>query len=311
MKDRGTKRAERGRGKKGPASSASPGSESLALHPSSFPLVAVDVGNQRIKCGLFAASPADETLPEPNWTLTIGPGPSNMDRLGARVADLAPAASWWIGSVNRPSAAGLVEWLRSHRPEDRIRLLAAGDLPIRVALERPDMVGIDRLLDAVAANRLRRPKRAAAVVDVGSAITVDLVSEKGEFLGGSIVPGIGMSARALHSFTDLLPLVDMSELEDPPPALGTSTVAAMRSGLFWGAVGGIRQLIAELSAVRGERCDVFLTGGAGPAVAALLGPSARHVPHLTLAGIALAAHQPPGRRQPHSGKDEEMDLDDE
>ena len=67
----------------------------------------------------------------------------------------------------------------------------------------------------------------------------------------------------------------------------------MRSGLFWGAVGGIRQLIAELSAGRGE-CDVFLTGGAGPAVAALLGPSSRFVPHLTLAGIALAARHSPG-----------------
>lgn len=250
------------------------------------------MGNNRIKCGLFPSVSADP-LPEPSRALTIGVGESELDRLGTIVTDLPAAASWWIGSVNRPGATRLVEWLRSHRPEDRIRLVAAGDLPLQVALERPDMVGIDRLLDALAADRLRRPRRAAVVVDVGSAITVDLVSSKGVFLGGSILPGIGMSARALHTFTDLLPLLDMSELDDPPPALGTSTVAAMRSGLFWGAVGAIRQLIVELGGGRRDRCDVFLTGGAGPAVAALLGPSARLVPHLTLAGIALAAHHSP------------------
>jgi type III pantothenate kinase len=264
-----------------------------------FPLVAVDIGNHRIKCGLFPCVPSDP-LPEPSRAVTIGACESELDRLGVALKDFPPAASWWIGSVNRPGATRLVDWLRSHRPEERVRLLAAGDLPLRVALERPDMVGVDRLLDALAADRLRRPESAAIVVDVGSAITVDLVSEEGVFLGGSILPGIGMSARALHDFTDLLPMIEMSELENPPPALGTSTDAAMRSGLFWGAVGAIRQLIAELSGGRPERCDVYLTGGAGPAIAALLGPSARYVPHLTLAGIALAAGHRAAQRPPAS-----------
>ena len=62
----------------------------------------------------------------------------------------------------------------------------------------PDMVGIDRLVDAVAVNRLRDAKRSAAIVDVGTAITVDLVSANGAFLGGAILPGIAMAARALH-----------------------------------------------------------------------------------------------------------------
>jgi len=129
------------------------------------------------------------------------------------------------------------------------------------------------------------------VVDVGTAITVDLVSRQGAFLGGAILPGIGMSARALHNFTDLLPLIDVSDLAGPPPALGTSTEQAMQSGLFWGAVGAIRQLVERLGREAGGTPEVFLTGGAGPAVAALLGPHARHVPHLTLAGIALAARK--------------------
>jgi type III pantothenate kinase len=118
---------------------------------------------------------------------------------------------------------------------------------------------------------------------------VDLISADGIFEGGAILPGIAMSARAMHEFTDLLPLVQMGELTDPPEPLGTSTLPALQSGLFWGAVGAIRELIGRLSAGQPTPADVFLSGGAGPAVAQLLGPATQHVPHLTLAGIALTA----------------------
>jgi len=150
------------------------------------------------------------------------------------------------------------------------------------------MVGIDRLLDAVAVNRVRQSDRPAVVVDVGSAITVDLVSASGAFLGGAIAPGITMSARALHTFTDLLPLVETADLATPPLALGRSTLAAMRSGLFWGAVGTIRELSARLCAGLDRPAEIYLTGGAGPAVAELLGPEVQHIPYLTLAGIAVS-----------------------
>ena len=72
------------------------------------------------------------------------------------------------------------------------------------------------------------------IVDVGTAITVDLVSADGAFLGGAILPGIQMSARALHEFTDLLPLVDVSDLTAPPPALGTATDAGHAVGAVLG-----------------------------------------------------------------------------
>ena len=109
------------------------------------------------------------------------------------------------------------------------------------------MVGIDRLLAAVAANRLRNPKRPAVIVDLGTAITVDLVDAEGVFRGGAILPGIAISARAMHDYTDLLPHIPMAELEEPPPALGRATVPAMRSGLYWGAVGAVRELIERLA----------------------------------------------------------------
>jgi len=254
-----------------------------------FPFIAVDVGNAQIKLGLFSSAGTgriaqpDQTWRMPSNGLLQPEALPNISACGS--SDL----SWWIGSVNRPAASRLIDFLRQHRPGDRVVLLSARDLPLQVAVPRPDMVGVDRLLDALAANRLRTANRPAVVVDVGTAITVDLLSAEGAFCGGAILPGIGMSARALHQFTDLLPLLDMTELQHPPPALGTDTVAAMRAGLYWGAVGAVRELIQRLSEGLSHKPQVFITGGAGPVVAQLLGPEAQHVPHLTLAGIAIAA----------------------
>lgn len=256
------------------------------------PLFAVDVGNNRLKFGWFPGpiAPPTHALPEPGATLCLAGGGADLAALERWWGELGrPCAPWWIGSVNRPAATRLIDWLRGLAPPVSIVLLASGDLPLAVEVPRPDMVGVDRLLDAVAANALREPGRPAVVVDVGTAITVDLVSAEGAFRGGAILPGIEMGARALHHFTDLLPRIRAADLALPPPVLGNATEPAMRSGLFWGAVGAMRELIARLGAEAGGSPQVFLTGGAGPAVAGLLGPDARHVPHLTLAGVALAA----------------------
>jgi type III pantothenate kinase len=260
------------------------------------PLLAVDIGNARIKLGLFRRI-LGEGLPEPENILPLEGERPSFDQIDVwlqEILSISPAIPsdslpWHIASVNRPGATRLIDWLGLHRPEDRVTLLSAGDLPLQVRLERPDMVGIDRLVDAVAVNRLRKPNAPAVIVDVGSAITVDLLSREGIFLGGSILPGLAMSARALHEFTDLLPLIETADLHEPPPVLGTSTEEALRSGLFWGAVGAIRQLIEELGRQAGAEPQVFLTGGAGVTVAKLLGPDTRYIPHLTLAGIALSA----------------------
>ncbi len=255
-----------------------------------LPLIAVDIGNARTKFGRFDR-PSGDSLPEPTATLQLDDRQAELDSVVDWLGDVeTDELSWWIASVNRPATTRLLDWVREHRPGDRLTLLAAGDLPITAAVPRPDMVGVDRLLAAVAANHLRGDGRPAIVADLGTAITVDLVSAEGVFQGGAILPGIAMSARAMHEFTDLLPLIETSDLAEPPAALGTSTVAAMQSGLYWLAVGAVRELIAQLTRDLDRQPEVFLTGGAGPAVAKLIGCSARHVPHLTLAGIALTAN---------------------
>lgn len=251
-------------------------------------LVAVDVGNSRIKLGLFPR-PLPDGMPEPSAWLSLEPDRSPADIDGWLPAKPS-AYEWLVASVNRPAASRLLEYLAARGAA--VRQLTAKDLPLEIAVRQPELVGIDRLVAAVAANRLRAPDRPAIIADVGTAITVDLVSAEGVFRGGAILPGIAISARALDQFTDLVPLVPVSELAEPQPPLGTSTAEAVRSGLYWGAIGAVRELARQLDDET-TGAELFLTGGAAPAVARLLldrqGQPARWVPHLVLGGIVLSA----------------------
>jgi type III pantothenate kinase len=281
--------------------------------PATLPLVAVDIGNSRLKLGLFAAGSAavarfatgakpsgmlaSASLPTPQAELDL---PSNdwaqqtvvedsVALLAQWLAKHAPrGANWKIASVFRAAATQLQTWIATNRPGDNCRLLTNTKLPIGIAVEQPERVGIDRLLAAIAVNRLRSADRPAVIADLGSAITVDLVYVAGDFCGGAILPGIGMSARALCEQTDVLPHLPMTQLDAPPAPLGRSTQAAIESGLFWGAVGAVRELAMRLGAQCETEPELFLTGGAAPSVARLLGANARYEPHLVLAGIALS-----------------------
>ncbi len=265
-------------------------------------LIAVDIGNSRIKLGHFAVPGGEVGLPTPTKILSVSAVDLPTEQLEDWLRDISDSTVWWIASVNRPATVRLTQWIerqfkgtpKAARPA-KVRLLSHFDLPIKAAVEYPNRVGIDRLAGAVAANRLRNSARPAIIVDVGSAITVDLVNSQGIFCGGAILPGIGMSARALHEFTDLLPHSPLEELTGPPPALGTATLPAIHSGLYWGAVGAMRELVLRLSQTLpsgSAQPELFLTGGAAPSVAATLDPAARYVEHLVLAGIALATPGP-------------------
>jgi type III pantothenate kinase len=279
-----------------------------------WPLAAIDIGNTRVKFGLFIEQCSGRGLPVPARTLELPADPFEAERLNswlsaAGVAD-AGACEWRIASVNRRPCERLVAWLKDCKvgPANTATgakasgettwgasywLLKYSDLPLAVSLPEPERVGIDRLLGAVAVNRLRTPNRGAVVIDVGSAITVDLVAAAGAFLGGAILPGIGMSAKAMHKFTDLLPMIAIDELGESPESLGTSTVAAMRSGLYWGSIGAMKELIARLTESLTKDAanpEIFLTGGAAPLVAKYLDPDATYHPHLILGGMAIVDH---------------------
>jgi type III pantothenate kinase len=261
--------------------------------PRRAPLVAVDIGNSRIKIGWFDSTAHENSLPTPVGELALAAEKWDESTIARTLPAAALSGRWCVASVNRPATKRLLTWLENEAHPREVRELSHRDLPLDVRVPEPDKVGIDRLLAAVAANRLRDQNRAAIIIDLGSAMTFDLVSSDGAFLGGAILPGVGMSVRALDEFTDLLPRIPMEELAEPPPALGTSTIEAMRSGLYWGAVGAMRELVARLSESTPEKQhrnpQVFLTGGAAPTVAQFLPGDAAYAPHLVLGGIALVA----------------------
>lgn len=265
-------------------------------------LVAVDIGNSQIKFGHFSGIAHDSigerrlSIPSATFDLSVehDSGVFDVRSLAAWCAGrLSPATQWLVGSVHRRAAAVLMDEL-SHSPEHVSverppQLLTYRDLPIEVRVDEPARVGIDRLLAAVAANHLRVPERPAVVIDLGTAITVDLVEADGGFAGGAILPGIGMAGRALAEQTDALPRVVLTDSQSPPEPFGKSTKAAIEAGLYWGAVGAVNELIAQLAARKNIRPDVFLTGGAGRFVLSSIAReyASRYEPHLVLAGIAL------------------------
>ena len=276
-------------------------------------LIAVDIGNSRIKLGRFnraghcagaaTSRPPPITallLPEPAETfeLTLAEHSGSFDWQPLNdwcTEHVDSNARWSVASVHRGATerfTSSVNDLAKERNADwSIHQLSYRDVPLMIRVDEPQRVGIDRLFGALAANRIRRPDRAAIVVDSGSAITVDVVSADGAFCGGAILPGIAMAARALDEQTDALPRVVLSEAESPPPPVGTSTTAAIESGLFWGAVGAIRELVRQFSTNFAAAPEVLITGGASPRIAEQLAIGAewsvRHVPHLVLSGIAL------------------------
>jgi type III pantothenate kinase len=237
-------------------------------------LLAVDIGNSSIAAGLFAD---DWRRPARHWRW---PDVARIawDRLPSEPVD------WWVASVRRPWTRALREELARRRPEDRWRTVQGADFPISAAVEDMAAVGADRLAAAVAVNQLRHPSRPAIVVDAGSAITVDVVDQQGVFRGGAILPGMAMAAQALALDADLLPRIQPAQ--QPPPAVGDSTAAAIRSGLYWGALGAIRELIRQMSA-HSPAPEVFVTGGG--VLWPQLTPQARYEDHLVLAGVAFIA----------------------
>lgn len=248
--------------------------------------MAVGVGNTTVKLGLTSAVVSGDW---PTWHARHETATSAMD--AATLAQLLPAESveWLVASVRRPTEQSLREWIRVNRPADRYRLLTFRDLPLRILVDAPERVGLDRLAAGVAVNALRDPERPAVFVDAGTAITVNLISADGAFQGGVILPGFSLTAKALSSGTDLLPLVTTDGQAEPPAILGKSTETAIRSGIFWGSVGAVREIVHRLQDVCSGRPQVFVTGGDAQRLAGFVTPDARFVSDLVLGGIILSA----------------------
>lgn len=252
-------------------------------------LLAVDIGNSSTKLGWFGDMPLlNDQLPAPSLVRDC----ATAQPLPEAVVQELPlgVASWKVASVHREAEKLLETWVRAHRPQDDFKTLNYRDLPLEVRVEFPERVGLDRLAAAVAGKFLAH-RRPAIVVDAGTAITVDLVSADGAFEGGVILPGFRLTAQALAAGTNQLPLATFTGQDQPPPVVGKNTDGAIRSGLFWGAVGAVREVIERMSASLSEQPHVFVTGGDLRHLAPLVSPHSQFVPNMVLSGIAIAASE--------------------
>jgi type III pantothenate kinase len=238
-----------------------------------------DVGNSRIKWGRCLDGRVVDAV-------SLPPDDPQAWQEQIQLWNLAGANLWAVAGVHPQRRDRLTEWLREHG--NHVQALNSWQaLPLRVLVERPEHVGIDRLLNAVAASSRLQRGLAAVIVDAGSAVTVDWLDESGAFAGGAIFPGIQLMARALHDYTALLPLV---KVEQSMPSLsGTSTVAAIEAGVFWAAAGGIQALVGRFAAGVKAPAEVFLTGGDGPLLAKALNQDIHLWPNMTLEGIRITA----------------------
>lgn len=155
-------------------------------------------------------------------------------------------------------------------------------VPIPNLAKPPQGVGQDRLVNALAA--VQRTDGNAIVVDFGTAITFD-VARDGAYAGGVITPGIGLAMEALHQKTALLPLIEPS---GKPPIVGTDTAGAINSGVYYGYIGLVNNILRELLTTYTKRPHVFATGGYGAYLAPEIDGIDEVVPALTHEGIALA-----------------------
>ncbi|MCA8915420.1 MAG: type III pantothenate kinase [Planctomycetes bacterium] len=156
-------------------------------------------------------------------------------------------------------------------------------VPIKNGASPPERVGQDRLVNGLAA--CESSSGDAIVVDFGTAVSFDVV-KGGVFVGGVLTPGIGLAMEALHQKTALLPLVRPNGIK--PPVIGGNTEDAINSGVYYGYIGLVNNILRELKKTYTQAPRVFATGGYGAYLAPEIDGIDEITPTLTHQGIALS-----------------------
>jgi type III pantothenate kinase len=246
-------------------------------------LLALDVGNTNTVVGLFEG----ENL-RTHWRLTTH-AERTADEVGMWLHQLLQwehvsaehLADVAVSSVVPPMDPRLREGVRRYLDKDPFFVEPGIRSGMSLKVEAPQELGADRLCDAVAA--FAEHGGPCLVLDFGTAITWEVVSEEGEYLGGVIAPGPGVTADALSLKTAKLPSVAMAP---PPRVIGKGTVDSIQSGLFYGYLGLIEGVTRRILGELGE-ATVIATGGLAPAFAGHTDLIQHVEPDLTLHGLRI------------------------
>ena len=247
-------------------------------------LLAVDIGNTNITMGVF-----DDDDLAAKWRIA-----TDASRLADEYAlmvnqllpyrGLSPAkvSAVAVCSVVPPLTPTFVELCRANFGVEPLVVGAGTRTGIRILYDNPRDVGADRIADAAAALHLYGGP--AIVVDMGTATVFDAISEKGEYLGGAIAPGLSVASDALFHSTSMLRRVDLAM---PPQAIGKNTVHAIQSGLVLGSAEMVKGMVARFDRELGGGSKVIGTGGLAALVERVANIFDVVDEDLTLAGLKL------------------------
>ncbi len=246
-------------------------------------LIAFDIGNTNIVIGVFLDDRFLNFRLSTNLKLTQDEYCINLYNLfnlynldsskvkGAIVSSVVPQIT--------PKVINAIETVFGIKPLEVGPGIKTG-MPIKY--KNPQEVGADRIVNAVGAYEEFRD--ALIVIDSGTAITFDVISKKGEYIGGAITPGINISADALAEKTAKLPRVP---LQMPPEVIGKTTMHSIQSGLFYGYLSLIEGMIKRIKEEMGHDCTVVITGGDSALFYRHLPEIQYYRPHLTLFGLKV------------------------
>ncbi len=249
-------------------------------------LLAIDVGNTNIVLGLFA-----EELVKHQWRISTDLRHSS-DEYQAIFKSLAQSSGITleseisaviIASVVPQITRYLVVWCRRWLKIEPMLVSVALELGLPIHVREPERVGVDRLLNAVAA--CKEYGAPCIVLDMGTATKFDVVDGSGAFVGGAIAPGLHNTTDALVQSTSLLPQI---EFLAPPSAIGDDTISAMQSGIVFGYISLIEGLLTRIRQTLPEKqVPVVATGGLASVIRPLTAMVDYYNPSLTLEGLRL------------------------
>ena len=254
-------------------------------------LLCVDVGNTQIALGLYADD-TDDSEPRPplvrDWRMRTDPR-MTADELeiafGAMLGRHRDRISGVAALSTVPSLLRELRMLLERRGDPAVVVGPGVRTGVPLLVDNPREVGADRVMNTLAAHRLHGT--ACVVVDFGTSTNIDVVSAKGEFLGGALAPGIEISMDALASRAAALRSV---EFVRPRSVIGKNTVECLQSGVLYGFAGQVdglvRRILAELGPAAGP-VTVLGTGGLAPLMTGVSDTITHYVPDLTLIGLRL------------------------